>query len=129
MNYIFYCIYNSQYRDGKNKKNKTPWFDALGLMIAGSLGWAGIIFEIFYFYILNENFPSVSAIGVVLIAILFFYLHYFFFIRHKKYDRIYEQYKSIDRKKTEMLICVTYIFVPLISSMFIAMIWHKVMTK
>lgn len=128
MNYIFYCIYSTQYLDGKNKKNKTPWFDALGLMIAGSLGWAGVFFEIFYFYVLNENFPSVSKIEIVLIAFLFFYMHYFFFIRDRKYDRIYERYKSIDRKKTEKLICVAYIFVPLLSSIFIAMIWHKVIS-
>jgi hypothetical protein len=114
--------------DGKNKKNKTPWFDALGLMIAGSLGWAGVFFEIFYFYVLNENFPSVSKIEIVLIAFLFLYMHYFFFIRDRKYDRIYERYKSIDRKKTEKLICVAYIFVPLLSSIFIAMIWHKVIS-
>jgi hypothetical protein len=126
MNYIFYCIYNTQYWEGKNKKNKTHWFDALGLMIAGSLGWAGVIFEFFYFYVLNENFPSVPKIEIALIALLFFYIHYFFFIRDRKYDRIYERYKSIDRKKTEKLICVAYIFVPLISSMLIAMIWHKV---
>ena len=126
MNYIFYCIYNTQYLDGKNKKNKTPWFDALGLMIAGSLGWSGVIFEILYFYVLNQNFPSVSKIQIVLIALFFFFVHYFCFIRHKKYDRIYERYKSIDRKKTERLICVGYIFIPLLSSMLIAMIWHKV---
>ncbi|MDN5285464.1 MAG: hypothetical protein JWR38_1738 [Mucilaginibacter sp.] len=126
MNYIFYCIYNTQYLDGKNKKNKTPWFDALALMLAGSLGWVGVIFEIFYFYVLNKNFPSVSIIEIALICVLFFYIHYVFFITRMKYDRIYERYKSINGKKTEKLICVMYVFVPLISSMLISMIWHKV---
>jgi hypothetical protein len=127
MNYIFYCIYNTQYRDGKNRKNKTPWFDALGLMLAGSLGWIGIIFEIFYFYVLNKNIPSVSILGIIVLCFLVFYLHYSLFIRDMKYERIYERYKSIgDRQGKEKLISVIYIFVPLISSMFIAMIWHKV---
>jgi Ca2+/Na+ antiporter len=128
MKYIFYCIYNTQYLDGKNRKNKTPWFDALGLMIAGSFCWLSIIVEILFFYVFDRNFPTISIVGVIIICILLFYLHYFFFIRGRKYEKIYEQYKSASNngKTTEKLICVLYIFFPALLSMVIAMIWHKI---
>jgi hypothetical protein len=127
MKYIFYCIYNTQYLDGKNKVNKTPWFDALGLMIAGSLCWLFIIVEILYFYVFNQNFPSISKVGIAVVCISLFYIHYVAFIKDRKYEHIYEQYQSIDRKKgIEKLIGVSYIFVPALLSMLIALIWHKV---
>jgi|GEM_PF-3094400 len=128
MKYIFYCIYNTQYLDGKNRVNKTPWFDALGLMIAGTFCWLAILVEMLYFYVLNRNFPTISIVGVVMICIFLFYLHYFSFIKDRKFERIYEQYKTIDgnSRKKEKLICIAYIFVPAVLSMLIAMIWHKV---
>ena len=127
MKYIFYCIYNTQYLDGKNKVNKTPWFDALGLMIAGSFCWLAILVEILYFYVLNRNFPTISIIGILLICLLLFYSHYFYFIKDQKYNNIYERYKSTgSNKTTEKLICISYIFFPAFLSMLIAMIWHKI---
>jgi hypothetical protein len=128
MNYVFYCIYNTQYLDGKNKVNKTPWFDALGLMFAGSFCWLAIIIEILYFYVLNRNFPTVSLIGIVIICVFLFYLHYFSFIKDRRFEQIYKKYKSIDgnSRKSEKLICIGYIFVPAFLSMTIAMIWHNI---
>jgi hypothetical protein len=69
MKYIFYCIYNTQYLDGKNKVNKTPWYDALGMMMAGSFLWMSIIGEVYYFYILNQNIPSSSTALVAIICV------------------------------------------------------------
>jgi hypothetical protein len=96
-------------------------------MLAGSLGWAGLIFEIIYFYVLNKNVPSVSLIEIAIVFALFFFLHYTVFIRNRKYQRIYEQYKTVGSKKgREKLICVAYVFIPFLSDMLIAMVWHKI---
>lgn len=128
MEYIFFCIYNTQYLDGNNKVNKTPWFDALGIMIAGSCCWLGIIFELFYFYLLNQNFPSVSIAGIVIISFLLSYLHYFMFIKDKKYEKIYKHYKSKNAisSKTAKWVSISYVLIPGIISMLIAMKWHKI---
>lgn len=127
MRYIFYCIYNTQYLDGKNRVNKTPWFDAMGLMMAGSFCWSSIIVELFYFYVFNRNFPTVSIVGIAVICLVLFYTHYFLFIKDRKYENIYEQYKSKNTSKDmQRLICVFYIFFPALLSMLIAMLWHKV---
>jgi hypothetical protein len=128
MKYIFYCIYNTQYLDGKNKVNKTPWFVALGLMIAGTFCWLALAVEMLYFYVFNRNFPNVSIIGDFGICIFLFYVHYIYFIKNRKYEDIYNQFKSVNsnKKGLEKLICVLYIFVPALFSMLIAMIWHKV---
>lgn len=129
MRYIFYCIYNTQYLDGKNKKNRTPWFDALGLMLAGSLGWVGLIIEIIYFYVFNKNFPSASLAVIVTICFLLAYVHFSFFIKDRKYEKIYERYKSINNvgRPQEKWICLTYVFVPFLLGMLIAITWHKSM--
>jgi len=129
MKYIFYCIYNTQYLNGKNKVNKTPWFDALGMMIGGSFLWISIIGEIFYFYILNQNAPASSIAEVSITCVLLFYAHYFGFIKDKKYQKIYEQYKNEggNNKVKEKWIAIIYIFLPAVIFMLIAMMWHKVM--
>lgn len=128
MKYIFYCIYNTQYLDGKNKVNKTPWFDALGMMIAGSFLWISIIGEFFYFYILNQNTPASSTAEISITCIPLLYMHYFWFIKDKKYEKIYEQYKreGINNKSKEKWIAILYIFLPTVIFMLIAMMWHKV---
>ncbi|MDB5060223.1 MAG: hypothetical protein JWP67_66 [Mucilaginibacter sp.] len=128
MKYIFYCIYNTQYLDGKNKVNKTPWYDALGMMMAGSFLWISIIGEFFYFYILNQNTPASSIAEVSTTCVLLFYTHYFLFIKDKKYEKIYEEYKVEigNNKAKEKWIAILYIFLPALISMLIAMMWHKV---
>lgn len=126
MKYIFYCIYNTQYLDGKNKVNTTPWITAIGIMMGGSLCWLAIVVEVIYFYVLKRNFPSGSVIAIV-ILLAFFYLHYFFFIKNKKYEQIYERYRSKNNKQAEQkIVALTYLIVPCITSMLIAMKWHKV---
>jgi hypothetical protein len=128
MKYIFYCIYNTQYLDGKNKVNKTPWYDALGMMMAGSFLWISIIGEIFYFYILNQNTPASSIAEISITCVLLFYTHYFLFIKDKKYEKIYKEYKveSGNNKAKEKWIAILYIFLPALISMLIAIMWHKV---
>jgi len=127
MKYIFYCVYNTQYLDGKNKVNKTPWFDALGMMMGGSFLWLSIIGEIFYFYILNQNTPASAFPEVSIICVLLFYAHYYAFIRDKKYEKIYEKYRGDSNKTKEKWIAILYIFLPALLSMSIAMLWHKVL--
>lgn len=127
MDYIFYCIYNSQYLDGKNKANQTPWINALGLMIVGSCSWGLIFMKILYFYIYKINVPKSSLSGAFVIAIIMIFVHYFLFINNNRYQMIYEKYKSDDanKKKIEKLIGVVYIFLPTIAFMLIALIWHN----
>ncbi|WP_428330435.1 hypothetical protein [Mucilaginibacter sp.] len=128
MRYIFYCIYNTQYLDGKNKVNKTPWFDALGMMMGGSFLWLSIISEVFYFYILNRNTPTASIVEVPITCVFLFYTHYFGFIKDKKYEKIYEKYKVEDgnHRTKEKWIAILYIFLPALIFMSIALLWHKV---
>ncbi|MFI5163572.1 MAG: hypothetical protein ACHQHN_20015 [Sphingobacteriales bacterium] len=128
MKYIFYCIYNTQYLDGKNKVNKTPWYDALGMMMGGSFLWTSIIVEIFYFYILNQNTPASSIAEVSITCFLLFYSHYFWFIKDKRYEKIYEQYKvdGGDNKAKEKWVAILYVFLPAVISMLIAMMWHRI---
>lgn len=90
MRYIFFCFYNSQYLDGKNKVNTQPWVDAVSMMFAGSISWLAILFEIYYFYILNQNFLTGDSYGGLIVISVLVYLHYYFFIKDKKYDTIYE---------------------------------------
>lgn len=128
MNYIFYCIYNTQYLDGENRTNKTPWFNAFGLMVAGSASWLMVLFEISYFYILKENIPAASMIEVLITCVILFIVHYYSFIKDKKYERIYERYKLVGKKKPgmEKLIAILYIIFPGIAGIIIAMLWHHV---
>ena len=75
MKFIFFCIYNTLYRDGKNKVNMSPWFDALGMMTAGTFSWIAILIEFCYFYLFDKNFPSFAFISVLIISfILFIYI-------------------------------------------------------
>ncbi|MDN3547080.1 hypothetical protein [Mucilaginibacter aquaedulcis] len=129
MKYIFFCIYNTQYLDGNNKVNKTPWFDAVGLMITGSFLWISIIDEIIYFYLLNQNIPDTLLTVDIVICVFLFWTHYFVFIKDKNYDEIYKKYKSINaskNRKTEKLVAISYIFTPAIINMLIALKWHKI---
>lgn len=127
MKYIFYCIYNTQYLNGNNIVNKTPWFNALGLMIAGTMCWIAVIVEVIYFFFLNRNFPSISLLEVLTICTLLFYVHYYFFIKENNYEVIYEEYKTKSNNiGKERLVAVLYIFVPALLSMLIAILWHRV---
>ncbi|MDB5030351.1 MAG: hypothetical protein JWP71_1072 [Mucilaginibacter sp.] len=125
MRYIFFCIYNSQYLDGKNRVNTTPWFTAVCMMMGGSFCCVAILAEIYYFYILNQNFPSENSFATFLVL---FAIHYFLFIKDKRYEKIYDHYKAspFNNRKTNVSVSLSYIFIPAAISMLIAMKWHKV---
>ncbi|MGZ3757174.1 MAG: hypothetical protein ACXVAY_12740 [Mucilaginibacter sp.] len=127
MRYIFFCIYNTQYLDGKNKTNNTPWLNAVCMMLGGSFCCMSIIFEIYYFYILNKNFPLNSITFDMSIGLLIF-LHYFFLIKDESYNAIYDRYKDsgYNNRKTNVMVSLAFTFIPTFIAMVIAMKWHKV---
>ena len=126
MNFIFFCIYNTQYLDGKNKANNSPWFTALGLMISGSICWFLAISEIFYFYLLNQDLPKSSTAIDCLVCCFISYVHYLMFIKDKKYEEIYERFKSsaVNNRKTNITVSSLYILFPIIIGTSLAMKWH-----
>lgn len=95
------------------------------MLCIGTLSWLGVFVGIFYFYVLDENFPSAPS-SVILLAIPFA-IFYYTLIRNKKYEEIVEEYKDETPKQNRLgkIVGFFYIFLPIILGMIISMVWHN----
>jgi len=95
------------------------------MLCAGTLSWLGVFVALFYFYILNENFPAVPR-SVVLLAVPFA-IFYFVLIKDKKYEIIFEEYKdeTPQQNKAGKIAGAIYIFTPMIMGILVSLIWHN----
>ena len=114
MKYLFVHICNALSKDGAKRPKFSVWFEAVMMLCAGTICWYLNFVALFYFYILNENFPAVPS-SLVLIAAPFA-IFYFVLIKDKKYEIIFEEYKDETprQNKAGKIAGAIYIFTPMI---------------
>ncbi len=126
MKYLFFSFYNRLYQDGKLNIRTHPEWDAYGMMVSGAIMWYLLLYEIYYYEILNTNFPeNFKAFG--LIPCTFFLIaFYFMFLFKGNYKKIYFKYKHLNLKQRKhgLIISIFYLFLPILIGSIIAMKWH-----
>lgn len=123
--YLFIHACNALSKDGNLRTRESVSFSAITLLSAGTLCWLGIIFSLFWFYILNRPLPKMP--GSITLFLLSFGPFYYRFIINGKYKAIFEESKNESRgkNKTGKLITFLYIFTPMFLFMLVALIIHK----
>ncbi len=94
------------------------------MLCVGTLSWLGVLVSLIYFYIFNENFPAVPS-SLLLVSIPFT-IFYYFLIRDKKYESIFDEYKdeTAQQNKAGKIAGFIYIFIPIILGVIISLVWH-----
>ena len=126
MQYLFFNFYNRLFQDGKLNTRSHPEWDAFGMMTSGAIIWYLVFYEIYYYEILNANFPpNFKTVGFV-ICILILTVFYFMFLYKEKYKKIYFKYNHLNSKqrKQGLIISLFYLFLPILIGAYITLRWH-----
>ncbi len=124
MKYLFVHICNALSKDGTKRAKSSVWFEAVIMLCVGTLSWLGVLVSLIYFYIFNKNFPAVPS-SLLLVSIPFT-IFYYFLIRDKKYESIFDEYKdeTPQQNKAGKIAGFIYIFIPIILGVIISLVWH-----
>jgi hypothetical protein len=126
MQYLFFNFYNRLYQDGKSNIGNHPEWDAYGMMVTGAIMWYLLFYEIYYYEILNMNFPENFKVIGFIICLLFLTTFYFMYLYKGIYRKIYLKYNylNIKQRKFGLVISMFYLFLPVSIAAFITLKWH-----
>ncbi len=105
LDYLFFGIYNSYYKDG-NYNNDEPWYG--GLMIFGVVFFLNAIFILRMTYFRNGIFSKPIAFAIGGGALL---LSYFLFVKGKRYEVIYFKYQRMNREQRRINAIISWLYV------------------
>ena len=94
IDYIFFGIFNTYYKDGNYKKD-IPWYTTM--MIFSGMFFLNIS-SILYLFSSKKGYPVSKPIGFVIGGFCVL-LSYLLFIYHKRYESIYTAFSSYDKKQ------------------------------
>jgi hypothetical protein len=113
MNWLFYHLYNFYYKDGNNKKNITPWFQAISVMALGALFWSMLFYHLINDFILKSEL-ELGKVSLLVTMFCFFIIFYYLFVRNDNYETIYNHYKDLSNREKVIgkIIAISFVILP-----------------
>lgn len=104
LDYLFFGIYNSYYKDG-NYKNDVPWYG--GLII-----FTGVFFcNVFTLMVVVLDGGPISKSFWYIIGLVCLATSYLLFIRNKRYEIIYNEMSKLSRPKRLLNKVLSWVYV------------------
>jgi hypothetical protein len=114
------------YQDGKFHNRGAEW-NALGILLFGTILWIIFFLEIYCYYILGELYSNgVFQVGFLIICFVGIIL-YRYLVYNKRYEMIYNRFKdfNIKQRRTGLSISLVYTFLPFFLVMYVALKMHN----
>jgi hypothetical protein len=129
LNYIYFNIFNSYYKNGRYK-NDIPWVTAWGILSAALTFYTFSIISLLRIirYGTLNGFVFPKPLGFA-IGTFFMIVGYFLFLKNKRYLIIYNEFKKYDQtisnKRKGRIISWTFIFLSFIVFVIQPLLWRN----
>ncbi len=94
LNYIFFGIYNSYYKDG-NFTNNIPWLKAISVL---GVSLSCNIISVSFLFSDGDRIHLERSTLIIFAAISFVFL-YFMFFRNRRYEDIYKEFCHLNKQQ------------------------------
>ncbi len=109
LRYLIFLLFNLAYKDGSSDKENTPYLDSVLIMVVFQYIILFIIFiTLNKFFLFSEFLEPVFATKwsqVIPTATLLAFINYYFFVKKKYFDRLYNEFKEspINTKRNRII--------------------------